>query len=77
MCLDFFRINIFSIGKNYHVLLAPGDEQIPMLVEVTEIARVQPTIFQYFGSRIGTVPVALHHNGAANQDFATDSRAVI
>src|SRR6266567_1400267 len=77
MGLDFFGIDILAIGENDHVLLAPGDEQISALVDVTEVAGVQPAILEHFGCGVRTIPVALHHDRSANNDLATRGRAII
>ncbi len=70
MCLDFLGINVFAIAKNNHIFAAPRYEEIATCVEIAEVAGMKPFIFQNFSRRVDAVVIALHHNGAANQDFA-------
>src|SRR5581483_6029377 len=74
MRLDLLRVNILAVAENDYIFAAPGYEEIAASVEIAEIASVKPAIFQNFGGGVGTVVVALHHDGTANQDFA---RAVL
>ena len=68
--LDFFRIDVLAVGENDEFLAPAGDEEIAAGIEVAEVAGVQPAVFDRFGGGVGTIPVALHDDGAADQDFA-------
>ena len=70
MGFNLIRINILAVGEDDKFLAASGDEQVPAGIEVAEIAGMQPAIFNRVGGGVGPVPVAFHHDGAANQDFA-------
>src|SRR5439155_19304791 len=66
--LDLFRINVFSVAKNDDVFLTASDEKISRRVEVAKVASMEPAIFENSGSGVGTIPVALHYDGAADKD---------
>jgi hypothetical protein len=44
------------------------DEQEPVLVEVTQVAGVQPVTGEGGGGCLGVVPVSLHHVRAGTRD---------
>jgi hypothetical protein len=67
--LDLARVDVGAPADD-HVLLAIGDEQIAILVEVADVAGVQPAAAQGLGRRLRLVPVALHHDVAAYHDLA-------
>ena len=68
--LDLLRINILSVRQHDDFLAPPGDEQIPIRIEVPQIARVEPSIPQHLVRCLRTIPISLHHNRAANRDLA-------
>ncbi len=70
MRFDFLGIDILTGGEDDDVLGATGDEYVVVLVEAAEVAGEQPAIVHDSGSCIGPVVVALHHDAAANRDFA-------
>ena len=70
MSFNLIRINVFPIGEDNEFLTPPGDEQVPAGIEIAEVARVEPAVFKRGLGGVGTVPIALHDDGAADQDFA-------
>src|SRR3989442_13554071 len=70
MRLNLLGINILPVAEYDHFLLAARNEQVSLRIEMAEIARAQPAIFQHGTRRVLTVPVALHHDRAANRDLA-------
>src|SRR2546427_1126938 len=70
MRLNLLGINILPVAEYDHLLLAARNEQISVRIEIAEISREQPAIFQHGSRRALTVPVALHHDRAANRDLA-------
>src|SRR5947208_11224261 len=70
MSLNLLGINILPVAEYDHLLLAARNEQISVRIEIAEISREQPAIFQHGSRRVLTVPVALHHDRAANRDLA-------
>src|SRR5436189_240731 len=70
MRLNLLGINILPVAEYDHFLLAARNEQVSLRIEMAEIAREQPAIFQHGSRRVLTVPVALHHDRAANRDLA-------
>src|SRR5947209_20401683 len=51
------------------VLLAVDDEQVAVLVEIAEIAGVQPAVTQRLAAGLGRTPVSLHYGGGAADDL--------
>src|SRR5216117_3400306 len=70
MRLNLLWINILPVAEYDHFLLAARNEQVYLRIEMAEIAREQPAIFQHGSRRVLTVPVALHHDRAANRYLA-------
>src|SRR5207244_4612541 len=70
MRLNLLGINILPVAEYDHFLLAARNEQVSLRIEMAEIAREQPAIFQHGSRRVLTVPVALHHDRGANRDLA-------
>src|SRR5947208_16692413 len=70
MRLNLLGINILPVAEYDHLLLAARNEQISVRIEIAEISREQPAIFQHGSRRVLTVPVALHHDHAENSDLA-------
>ena len=73
--LDLLGIHILPIAEDDHFLLAPGEKQMSLGVEVSEVAGKKPAVAHHGISGIRTVPIALHHYRAAHRDFA-DCRAL-
>src|SRR5229473_980890 len=76
--LDWLGSDEFSARSLDQILLAIGDRQISIGVDVTDIARLEPAAFRVavFGEInkgvprfFRTIPVALKNGGAAHQDF--------
>src|SRR5262249_61723275 len=67
--LDPRRIDIVA-AANDHVLLAPGDAQIAVLVDPAEIAGHEPAVaIERFFRRLLIVEIAEHEAGAAAADL--------
>src|SRR5499433_1848788 len=72
---DRLRRNKFAGRSLEQILLAIGDEQVVVFVEVADVAGVEPTVFiDHFARRFGRFVVTLHHHRSANQDFAVIRR---
>ena len=67
---DFFGIDILAVTEDDDFFLAPGEEQMAVRVEIAQIAGEKPSVAQHGGGRIGAVPISLHHDRAAQGDFA-------
>ena len=53
------------------VLLAIGDEEIVVLVEIADVAGAEPAIFaEHFARGFGIFIVALHDAGTFHEDFS-------
>ena len=70
MCFDLFRINILAIAEDDDFFHSPGNKQIFPRVEISDVASVQPAIFQHGGSRVRPVPITFHYDGTANRNLA-------
>src|SRR5690349_13690148 len=77
MRLDLLGINVLAIAKNDHISAASSYKEIAARVKIAEVASVKPSILQNFGCRVETVVIALHHDGAANQNFTGAVFAVL
>jgi hypothetical protein len=53
-----------------HVLLAVQEVEEPLLVELAQVAGVQPSSAQCLRGLLLEVVIALHHRGAAHDDLA-------
>src|SRR5437879_12477769 len=73
MSLNLLGINILPVTEYNDFFLATSDEQVSLRIEIAEIACEQPAIFQHGSRRVLKVPVALHHDRAANRDRAHGS----
>ena len=60
----------FPLAEDDEFFLASGDEEIAAGIEVAEVAGVQPAVLDRFGGCVGTIPIALHDDRAADHDFA-------
>src|SRR5207244_3336269 len=70
MSLNLLGINILPIAEYNDLLFATSNEQVSRRIEIAKIACEQPAICQDGGRRLLSVPVALHHDCAANRDLA-------
>ena len=68
--LDIFRKDVESLRRHDHFLLASADEQTPVRVELTDIARVEPAVLERLARRLRRLVVAGRHVVSAHQDFA-------
>ena len=75
--LDFFRINIFPVAENDDFFLPASNKQVVIGIEVAQVPGVEPTIPDGCRRGVGTIPVTLHHDGAANRDLAYRLAAVL
>jgi hypothetical protein len=64
--LDLDRRDVLAAGDD-HVLLAVEDAQVPLLVEQTAVAGVEPTAGQGGGGLFGLAPVPGHHGVRTGQ----------
>src|SRR6266566_2311228 len=67
--LDLARVHVVPAADD-ELLLPADDEQEPVLVEVAEVAGVQPGAGEGLGGRLRPVQVPLHHVHAAGDDLA-------
>ena len=67
--LHFTRIDVAAAGDD-HVLGTVGEGQEALLVEVADVAGVEPAVHQGRGAGGVVAPVAAHHRGAAHGDLA-------
>src|SRR4051794_27425863 len=67
--LDLARIDVVA-GADDHVLLAVDDEEVPVLVDLRQVAAVEPAVADRLARGIGPVPIALHHVVPADDDLA-------
>ena len=75
MRLDLFGINILSIGEHDHFLAPPGDKEIAAGIEVAQIAGVEPAVAQHLSRGLGTIPISLHYDRAADRNLTGRWRA--
>lgn len=69
--LDFGGVDVLAVGEDDDLLGATGDVEAALVVETSEVARVEPAFVVEDGSRLlGTVVIALHHIGTLDADFA-------
>ena len=74
--LDLGRVHVLAAG-DHHVLHAVGDEQEAVVVEVADVAGVEPALGVDGGAGgLGLVPVALHDVRAAGAHLALGARLV-
>src|SRR4051812_32325212 len=63
-------MNVLAGAEDDHFLLASGDEEVALGVEVAEVAGAQPSVFDDFSGSVGPVPITLHDNGPAQPDLS-------
>ena len=66
--LDLGRIDVLA-ARHDHVLHPVIDEDVTVLVHIGGVAGAHPAVGDRGGGRVGLVPVALHHDRGADQDF--------
>ena len=65
-------IDIFAVSQNYDLLFSACYAEVAVLVEKTEVAGVEPSVFKHFRSLFRTVVIADHDVVSACQDLAVD-----
>ena len=69
--LDVGGREVLAAGRDDDVLLAAGDRQVAVVVELAEVAGVQPAVaVERLGGGLGVLPVAREDVRAAHQDLA-------
>jgi len=68
--LDALRGDVVAAAADDNIFLAIGDPNEAIVVDLTDVAGVDPAIAQGLGGGIGIVPVPVHRQLAANQYFA-------
>ena len=67
---DALGSNVVALVVDEDILLAIGDHQMAILVEMADVASVEPAVLQRFVA-LGVVhPVTVHHQFAAHEDLA-------
>ena len=66
--LDLAGIDVVAAADD-QVLLAIDDEEVAVLVDLREVTGVEPAAAHRLGRRVGTLPVALHHVRALDDDL--------
>src|SRR3989442_16023665 len=64
------RRDIFAVRQFEKVLLAVGDEKVPLFILVTYIAGRKPPVAHYFLRCFGMSIVTLHHRRPTHQHLA-------
>ena len=67
--LDLDAVDVLAAADD-HVLGPVGDEQVAVVVEVADVAGVQPAVDDRRRRRLGLVPVARHDDRALDEDLA-------
>ena len=70
MLFDLLGINILTGAEDNNLFLAAGDEQISVVVEISQVAGAEPAILKYCSRGLGPLVVAFHDDAAANGDLA-------
>src|SRR3546814_13264548 len=68
--LDALRCDVVAAGIDDDVLLPVGNADVALRVDLADVAGVQPAVDDRARRRLRIVPVALHDQLAAYQDFA-------
>src|SRR5712691_6985484 len=66
--LDLTRVDVEAASDD-HLLLAIDDEEEAVLVDIAQVAGVEPAAFEGFDVGLGLVPVTLHDIVATNHDL--------
>src|ERR1019366_3359540 len=67
--LDVVGVDVLAVGRDDHVLDAPEDLQPALLVDATDVARVQPALGVDRLAGGAGIGVPDHHVGAARDDL--------
>src|SRR5208337_352941 len=68
---DGLRSDEFSGGGFEQVFLAVGDKEVVVLVEIPDVAGLEPTVVgEHIASGFGRFEIALHDAGTLGEDFA-------
>ena len=69
-CLGLLGWELLAVGKHDDVLGTAADVDLAV-ADLDDVAGVEPAVGrQHLGGGLGVAPVALHHGGAAHQQFA-------
>src|SRR5882672_3857741 len=68
--LDRLRRDLLTAARDDDVLLAVGDAQEAVRVQLADVARVEPAVLKCGRGLLGSVPVAFHDAWATDQDLA-------
>src|SRR5664280_3913532 len=66
--LDLDRRNVLST-RDDHVLQSVADDQVPVVADLTAVARAEPTFIEGRLRGLGLIPVPLHHHVRTGEDF--------
>ena len=69
LVLDLLRRDILAVWRDDQVLLAACQEQIAILIDIAEIAGLEPAVCQRFRGLLRHVVVALHDAGTLYPDL--------
>src|SRR5207253_2990663 len=67
---NLLRSDVFAIRQFEKILLAVGDEKMPLFILVTYIAGCKPSVAYYFFRCFGMSVVAFHHSRPTHQHLA-------
>jgi hypothetical protein len=67
--LDLTKVNVLAAGDN-QVFFAIHNEEIPILIEIADVAGVAPPASQCISGRLGIHPISLHHRRAAHHNLS-------
>src|SRR5713226_915864 len=70
---DLARVDVLAAADD-HVLLAVDEEVVPVLIDVADVARVQPATANRVGSRLRIAEIAQHDVPAAEANLAALAR---
>src|SRR5262249_59270783 len=62
--------DVLAAGRDDDLLLPTGDLEEGFVVQLADVAGVEPAVGQRLPGGLGVVPVALEHDGALDQDLA-------
>lgn len=62
--------DVLARGEDDNLFLAAGNEEVAVVVDVAQVAGVEPAVFNDFDGRGRAIPIALHHMRAAGEDFS-------
>ncbi len=70
LLFDTLRVNVFSIRKDDHLVLAASHNEVAFFVELTCVPGMEPAVAQDFGCRFRFIVISLHDVFAAHNDLA-------